>query len=151
MKDGSLYKLQYERKKETCSTWPLRWYSIYFLQFCNINSFTKLSLEWKQRHSHPTFEMCLLFCKIMDFNLYFSCFLPLSRILPPLCFLSLPVPFSRDSESESPSSLRIECSFMIVPPLSNQLIRRWCKWSEITCVHTVKIKIAARNCWKSET
>lgn len=67
----------------------------------------------------------------------FACVLP-----PPLCLLSLPVLLHCDSESDSPSSLRIECSFMIVPPLSNQLNRLLLKLSEITCARTVKIKTA---------
>ncbi len=93
---------------------------------------------WRQAKTELSFEF---FENLLTFNISFSCFLLLSPLLPPLCFLSLPVLLHCDSESDSPSTLRIECSFMIVPPLSNQLNRLLVKLSEIMCTYTVKITV----------
>lgn len=80
----------------------------------------------------------------------FGCSVRKISTFPFICFclhffhhcLSLPILLHCDSESDSPSSLRIECSFMIVLPLSNQLNRLLVKLSKVTWMYTVKMKTA---------
>ena len=118
----------------------------------------KKPFSWK-RIKHRQWEVY-----ICGYNLFFKTLLSIfeenelhslfTSSAPPLLnvshhFFSLPLPvlLQCDCESDSPSSLRIEFSFMIGPLLCNQPNRALVKWSEITWEGTVDIKTAARKLW----